>query len=197
MPEFVHSSTLTRRYEEALTYTLRLHADQARKVSGTPYIAHLLAVSSLVLEDGGDEDEAIAALLHDAIEDQGGQKTKEEIGERFGGRVSTIVEACSDAERIPKPPWRERKEAFIASLQSAPVSVQRVVAADKLHNVRSILRDYQRSGETIWQHFTGGREGTLWYYRSVTDVLIELDGTPLAQELDRVVTRLENTVRQA
>src|SRR5205085_9487458 len=132
---------LTARFEEALIFSTQLHASQSRKGSATPYIAHLLAVTALVLENGGNEDEAIAALLHDAIEDQGGVATREEIRRRFGDRVVEIVNGCTDAEVVPKPPWRPRKDAFIARLYEAPASVRLVVAADKLHNARSVLAD--------------------------------------------------------
>ena len=146
-----------------------MHAEQRRKLSGEPYLAHLLAVAAIVMEHGGNEDEAIAALLHDAVEDQGGLATLEEIRRRFGRPVAEIVDGCTDAAETPKPPWRQRKEAFIARLTNAPASVRLVVAADKLHNARSILRDYRRLGESLWGHFRGGREGTLWYYRAVVE----------------------------
>src|SRR5437660_4807656 len=125
---------LTARFEEALTFATQLHAQQVRKGTRIPYVAHLLAVTALVLENGGDEDEAIAALLHDAIEDQGGAATREEIRRHFGNRVVEIVDGCTDAEVIPKPPWRPRKETFIAHLREASASVRLVVASDKLHN---------------------------------------------------------------
>jgi GTP pyrophosphokinase len=156
---------------EALDYATRLHAGQTRKGSGTPYVAHLLGVCSLVLEAGADEDEAIAALLHDAIEDQGGTAVRGEIRERFGSRVAALVEACSDAETIPKPPWRARKERFLASLEAAEPAVMRIVAADKLYNVRSLLRAYRQQGEALWGRFRGGREGTLWYHRETARIL--------------------------
>src|SRR6266705_4170467 len=132
---------LTARFEEALIFATRLHASQSRKGSAIPYIAHLLAVTALVLENGGNEDEAIAALLHDAIEDQGGAATREIIRHRFGDTVVTIVDGCTDAEVIPKPPWRPRKEAYIAQLRDASASVRLVSAADKLHNARTVLAD--------------------------------------------------------
>ena len=128
-----------------------------------PYIAHLLAVAALVLEHGGDEDEAIAALLHDAIEDQGGHAARRQIAERFGPRVAAIVEGATETDLQPKPPWRERKEEHLARLHEADRSVQLVVAADKLHNARSLIADYGRLGEALWSHFRGGKAGTLWY----------------------------------
>lgn len=183
--------TLTSRFEEALVYAVRLHADQYRKVSGAPYISHLLGVAALVLEYGGNEDEAIAALLHDAIEDQGGAVVREEIGRRFGDRVVEIVNGCTDADTQPKPPWRRRKETYIAHLGHAGPSVRLVSAADKLYNVRTILSDYRRRGETVWDRFKGGKKGTLWYYRAVVDSLTTHADSPLVVELSRVVTELE------
>src|SRR5947209_3264912 len=187
---------LTARFEEALIFSTRLHASQSRKGSATPYIAHLLAVTALVLENGGDEDEAIAALLHDAVEDQGGAATREEIRWRFGNRIVEIVDGCTDAEGMPKPPWRPRKEAFIARLREAPASVRLVVAADKLHNARTVLADYRLLGESLWQRFTGGKNGTLWYYRAAIDALRSAGTTPLIEELDRVVSELEYLAAQ-
>jgi (p)ppGpp synthase/HD superfamily hydrolase len=182
---------LTARFNDALQYAVQLHAGQARKVGGEPYAAHLLGVASIALDYGADEDEAIAALLHDAIEDQGGAAVGEEIGRRFGPGVAAIVRGCTDAETMPKPPWQERKEAFLAHLEHASHSVQLVAAADKLHNVRSLLRDYRRQGEAIWRHFKGGREKTLWYYRAAAEVLQRSGTMPLVEELDRAVTELE------
>jgi len=184
--------TFSDRFEEALVYALRLHADQTRKGTDTPYAAHLLAVTGMVLEHGATEDEAIAALLHDAPEDQGGRATLEEIRHRFGEAVAEIVEGCTDSWTIPRPPWRGRKEAYLAHLRHASASVCLVSAADKLHNARTILADYRALGESVWERFTGGREGTLWYYRSLVQVLGEAGPLPLAEELDRVVTELEH-----
>jgi (p)ppGpp synthase/HD superfamily hydrolase len=184
----------TERFNEALQYAVQLHAAQVRKVSGEPYVAHLLGVTSLALDYGADEDEAIAALLHDAIEDQGGVATGEEIQQRFGPAVAAIVRGCSDSDTKPKPPWQERKDAFLAGLAHASPSVRLVVAADKLHNVRSLLRDYRSQGEAIWRHFKGGREKTLWYYRAVAEVLKLSGTTTLVEELDRAVAELEQIV---
>lgn len=183
--------TLSARFEEALVYAARLHAGQARKGTSIPYIAHLLAVAAIVLEHDGNEDEAIAALLHDAIEDQGGAATRAEIRRRFGETVVQIVDGCSDAETMPKPPWRPRKEAYLAHLRQASPSVRLVSAADKLHNARAILADYRAIGDTLWQRFSGGKEGTLWYYHSVVESLREAGTTPLVEELARVVAELE------
>ncbi|MGD0652807.1 MAG: HD domain-containing protein [Thermoguttaceae bacterium] len=185
---------LTARFNDALQYAVQLHAGQARKVGGEPYAAHLLGVASIALDYGADEDEAIAALLHDAIEDQGGAAVGEEIGRRFSPGVAAIVRGCTDSDTMPKPPWQERKEAFLARLEHASPSVRLVVAADKLHNVRSLLRDYRRYGEAIWRHFKGGREKTLWYYRAVVEILKKTGTTPLVEELDRTVAELEQIV---
>jgi (p)ppGpp synthase/HD superfamily hydrolase len=153
---------LTERFDEALVFASRLHASQVRKGTTIPYLSHLLGVASLVLEAGGDEDEAIAGLLHDAVEDQGGQPTLEEIRRRFGDRVAAIVEACTDADTTPKPPWRQRKERYVAHIAGAPADARRVSSADKLCNARAILLDYRILGETLWGRFSGGKDGTLW-----------------------------------
>jgi len=182
---------LSARFEKALVFATQLHAKQTRKGTSIPYIAHLLAVTSIVLEHGANEDEAIAALLHDAIEDQGGAATREDIRRRFGDTVVAIVDGCTDAEVIPKPPWRARKEAYIAHVREAPASVRLVSAADKLHNARTILADYRQLGDSLWQRFNGGKEGTLWYYRSMVNAFRAAGTTPLVEELDRVVSEIE------
>jgi (p)ppGpp synthase/HD superfamily hydrolase len=183
---------LGRRFREALVYAAELHAAQRRKGSGAPYVAHLLGVASIVLEHGGNEDEAIGALLHDAVEDQGGQPRLAEIRQRFGPAVAEIVAGCTDSDTMPKPPWRERKEAYLAHVPSASRSVQLVSAADKLYNVRSIVEDYRAIGEAVWERFTGRRDGTLWYYRSLIAAFGKLQGTSLMDELRRAVAELED-----
>ena len=187
---------LSGRFSEALLYAAAVHADQRRKVSGEPYLAHLLGAAAIVLEHGGNEDEAIAALLHDAIEDQGGAAVREEIRRRFGQEVLEIVEGCSDTDTRPKPPWRQRKEAHIARLRHASASIRLVSAADKLHNARALLREYRAGGESVWDHFRGGREGTLWYYRTVADALKQSGASPLVEELDRVLGEIERLASQ-
>ena len=183
--------TLTTRFEEALVLAVRLHAGQTRKGTDTPYISHLLGVTGIVLEHGASEDEAIAALLHDAAEDQGGRATLEKIRDRFGETVAEIVAGCTDSWTIPRPPWRMRKKAYIAHLRGASTSVRLVSAADKLHNARTILADYRALGESLWSRFNGGRKGTLWYYRALADVLRDTGPPPIVEELDRVVSELE------
>lgn len=182
---------LTERFSKAVAYAVALHADQCRKVSGAPYIGHLLRVAGIVLDHGADEDEAIAALLHDAVEDQGGPAMAEQILRRFGPRVAEIVAECSDTDQTPKPPWRARKERYLAHLATASPSARLVSAADKLDNARSLRRDYRRLGESLWEHFRGGREGTLWYFRAVTEALQRAGGGPLVEQLARTVSELE------
>jgi (p)ppGpp synthase/HD superfamily hydrolase len=185
---------LTARFEDALAYMAHLHTSQVRKGTDVPYISHLLGVCSIALEYGAGEDEAIAALLHDAAEDQGGQVVLDEIRSRFGDAVAEIVAGCTDTMEIPKPPWQTRKEAYIAHLSSASTSVRLVSAADKLYNAQAILRDFYRVGEALWERFTGGRTGTLWYYRELTNAFRTLGPRTLADELDRVVSELEQLV---
>jgi (p)ppGpp synthase/HD superfamily hydrolase len=180
------------RYLEAFAFAARLHQEQRRKGADIPYLSHLMSVSALVLEDGGDEDEAIAALLHDAVEDQGGPPTLEAIRARFGDRVARIVDGCTDSDTVPKPPWRARKERYLDHLRHAEADVRRVSAADKLHNARSILTDYRRIGDAVFGRFTAGKDETLWYYRSLVAAFQETGGGRLADELARVVDELES-----
>ncbi len=181
----------THRFEDALVLAHQLHAKQTRKGTSIPYVGHLLAVTSLVIENGGTEDEAIAALLHDAIEDAGGDRIRRLIRERYGENVLAIVEGCTDTDQTPKPPWRKRKEDYIAHVRHAPPSIRLVSMADKLHNARSILQDYRVIGEDVWKRFTGGKDGSLWYYRALVEVFRASGSSPLLDELDRVVSELE------
>src|SRR6266542_4446137 len=160
------------RFLRAFQFATKMHAGQTRKASTIPYIAHLMAVASLVLEAGGDEDLAIAALLHDVVEDCGGVPVLKEVRRHFGKRVAQIVDGCTDAYAMPKPPWRERKESYIRRLKKEDAGTRLVSAADKLNNVRSILSDYRAIGESVWSRFNGGREGTVWYYRTLRDVFL-------------------------
>jgi (p)ppGpp synthase/HD superfamily hydrolase len=187
---------LSDRFTQALILATELHATQVRKGTSTPYISHLLGVSSLVLEHGGDEDEAISALLHDAVEDQGGAATLERIRGQFGDRVAAIVEACTDTQQTPKPLWKERKEIYLKHLHHASVSACLVSAADKLHNARAILADLHTHGNSLWTRFSGGRDGVLWYYRSLVDILQSRSSNPLMTELNRTVTAIETLAGQ-
>lgn len=171
---------LSERYDEALGWARELHAHQSRKGTTLPYLSHLLAVSARVLEDGGDEDQAIAGLLHDAIEDQG--VTEPEIAARFGDEVARIVVACTDADTVPKPPWRERKEAYLRHLLDADAPVLRVAAADKLHNVRSLLRDLAEEGERHWDRFTAPPIEQAWYFSQLASIVGGRLDTPLGRE---------------
>jgi (p)ppGpp synthase/HD superfamily hydrolase len=188
---------LTDRFTQALDLATHLHAKQVRKGTRIPYIAHLLAVASLVLENGGGEDEAIAALLHDAVEDQGGAKTLEKIRRQFGERVAEIVLGCSDTDQMPKPPWRARKETYIDHVRHASASIQLVSLADKVHNARSILADYRTHGDQVWSRFHGGQTGTLWYYRALIAAFQANGHQGLVAELDRVISEIEQLINAA
>lgn len=183
---------LSDKYREALIFAFELHGAQERKGSGVPYMGHVLGVCSLVLENGGNEDEAIAALLHDAVEDQGGNATLREIEHRFGAEVAAIVRGCTESAEDPKPPWKERKQRYLDHLKESPPSVQLVAACDKLYNVQSILADYAVLGEALWPRFSGGRDGVLWYYRSAADAFTV--STRVVNALRHAVTALEAVV---
>ena len=180
------------RFLRAFEFAAEKHARQTRKASTIPYIAHLMGVSSLVLEFGGDEDMAIAALLHDVVEDCGGAPMLKEVRRRFGSRVAKIVDGCTDSDTDPKPPWRERKETYLRHLRTADAETRLVSAADKLNNVRSILADYRKVGESIWLRFNGGREGTLWYYRALLQEFLRREPSRLAGEFELAVRDLED-----
>jgi (p)ppGpp synthase/HD superfamily hydrolase len=173
---------------KAIDWAFELHKDQRRKVGGAPFISHLLAVTATVLKWRGDEEQAIAAVLHDAVEDQGVDLG--EIRERFGGRVAHIVHMCSDTNVQPKPPWWERKLGHHARLHEAEHDVLLVVAADKLHNVRSLVEQYALNGRRIWDAFRGQREGTIWYYNAMAELLdargLFKCSIPIHAELDRL-----------
>jgi len=180
---------LSARFDDALVYAARLHRDQIRKGSGIPYVSHLLAVCALVIEHGGSEDQAIAALLHDAAEDHGGEARLSDIRARYGAAVAAIVADCSDALTEPKPPWRPRKEAYLAALLSKPPASLLVSLADKTHNACAILADYRVLGDALWDRFTGGRDGTIWYYRSLSEVFDQAMPGALAQRLSQAVVQ--------
>jgi len=181
------------RLQQAFRYAAKWHAGQARKSTIVPYLSHLMAVSSLVLEAGGDEDLAIAALLHDIVEDCGGMPRLREIRKKFGKRVAHIVEGCTDTFVEPKPDWIERKRGYLEEVKHADADTRLVSASDKLHNVRTILADYRKDGDGIWIRFNGRKEGTLWYYRALSE---EYARTPnrITRELEIAVAQLEQEV---
>lgn len=185
-------SLVTHRFIEALGYAARLHANQVRKRTERPYIGHLLSVTSIVIEYGGDEEMAIAALLHDAVEDQGGMSRLREIRRKFGARVARIVDGCTDSYTEPKPPWRERKRAYIRRVAAEPEDVRLVSAADKLSNVRETIHDRRVHGDSVFERFQGKKAGTLWYYRALVEVFRKAGPTPLVAELERAVSELES-----
>jgi (p)ppGpp synthase/HD superfamily hydrolase len=161
------------RFRDAVAYATELHARQARKGTATPYLTHLLTVCALVLEDVGTEDEAIAALLHDGPEDQGGHAVLDEIRRRFGGEVATMVDGLSDTLAEPKPAWHPRKKAYLERLPGEPASVLRISLADKLHNLRSVATDELDIGDELWGRFNAGRDDQAWYYRALLEVFEE------------------------
>jgi (p)ppGpp synthase/HD superfamily hydrolase len=183
--------SLGTRFEEAFALANQLHQDHVRKAGEIPYISHLLSVTALVLQDGGNEDEAIAALLHDAVEDQGGEQTLTLIRKKFGDAVAEIVYECSDSFTTPKPPWQKRKEEHIARLKNASPSAHRVMLADKLHNARAVLREFREKGEKAWELSKGGKEGMLWHFHAIHETLGETNQGYLWQELGRVIEEIE------
>lgn len=186
------------RFEQALVYAYHLHGNQTRKGSDLPYMSHLMAVCGLVMEHGGNEDQCIAALLHDAVEDQGGRATGDEIERRFGAGVRQIVDGCSDSEVVPKPPWRERKEAYLAHLRDASEGVRLVSCCDKIHNARTLLSDLRTLGPPMWSRFNASPAETVWYFRSIVSTLREAGGPfALAAELERTVDTLEALMEEA
>lgn len=182
------------RLSEAVSFALVVHADQTRKGTTVPYISHLLSVAGLVLEYGGDEEQAMAGLLHDAIEDQGAH-LEADIRARFGDRVAGIVRACTDADTVPKPPWRARKEAYISHLGAVGADALLVSCADKLHNVRSICTDLRSIGLAVYDRFAGGLSGTLWYYRALADAFVAYLPGPISSELVEAVREMGRLTR--
>lgn len=183
---------LTEKFQRALTYATVIHGGQVRKGTAVPYVSHVLAVCALVLEDGGDEDEAIGALLHDAVEDCGGLPRLADIQSQFGERVASIVEACSDTHETPKPPWRVRKTRYIAHIRDASADARRVSCSDKVHNARSILRDYRVLREGLWERFNASGDDILGYYLELVKAFRRPDATAIADELERAVAELES-----
>lgn len=184
---------LSARFTQAFAYAQQLHANQYRKGGSIPYLSHLMSVAALVLEDNGTEEDAIAALLHDAVEDQGGVETLEHIRGQFGDTIAGYVDALSDARGTPKPPWRQRKLQYFQQLRKAPPSVLHIAISDKLHNARSIVLDSEGYGDRIWERFKTGKSGTIWYYRTFMQLCQEQGCTSRhLPELSLVVSRLES-----
>jgi GTP pyrophosphokinase len=174
MPEtFTDAPLLTDRFDRALHLATDHHRAQLRKGTEIPYVSHLFGVTALVLEMGGGENETIAALLHDAVEDGGGEPMLERIRSEFGDDVARIVRANSDTIVEPKPPWLARKQAYVASISGKQADELRVSLADKLHNTRAILRDFRTHGNFVWERFSAGERGVRWYYRAMHQALSE------------------------
>jgi (p)ppGpp synthase/HD superfamily hydrolase len=188
---------LTGRFDEALVYASQVHAGQKRNRTEIPYIAHPLAVASLVMEANGSENEIIAALLHDAAEDAGGISRLNDIRAHFGGTVAEIVEACTDSLEEPRPPWRLRKERYLERLAGASDSVILVSLADKLHNARTVLMDYRDLGEAVWQRFQGGRDYASWYFVEAARIFRARGKGKLQAEFDRVINEILSLIKDA
>jgi len=195
MHQAAHSALDPHQLAKAVELAGKLHAQQKRKLTGAPYLGHLLRVAGLVLEYGGGQEEVVAALLHDAVEDQGGIETYLRISEQFGPAVAQLVLELSDATESPKPPWEERKKRFLDRLPTASLAVHRIVISDKIDNLGQLLAAYERWGDTIWQKFRGGKEGTLWYHREILKVLGDSPSRPALEpalaEYRKLVERLE------
>lgn len=193
----------SRRFAEAVDYAATVHREQSRKGTRVPYLTHLLGVASLVLEDGGDEDEGIAGLLHDAVEDGGTDMAAmlSAIETRFGARVAELVDACTDVDVRDRPDrsartWRSRKQHTIDALAEADEPAARVMLADKLHNLRTMLTDLAEEGSAFWERFNAGRDDQLWYYESLAAVA-RSRRSRLARELVRTVERLRHAADEA
>lgn len=188
---------LTGRFTDAVAYAAAAHAGQRRKGTDLPYVSHLLSVAALVLDDGGSETEAVAALLHDVVEDQGGHERLLDVRARFGGEVADIVAACTDYDTTGnRGPWRQRKERYVAHIATMPPAARRVSLADKLHNARAILRDYRTHGEAVWDRFSTDGAGQRWYLRALTDGFAGSD-SPMAADLEMTVAELERLMDAA
>lgn len=180
------------KFTQALSFAAILHNGQLRKGTQIPYISHLLSVSVIVMRNGGDEEQAIAALLHDSVEDQGGINLLSEIESKFGARVAKIVKQCSDSFEKPKPPWDQRKKAYVEAIAHKSDDAILISMADKVDNARSILNNYRKIGEKLWERFRGGREGTLWYYRACVDAFGNRSNSDLYRELADLVSQIED-----
>lgn len=196
MPARTTEPILTERFDEAVKYASELHRTQTRKGGDIPYLGHLLSVASLVIEGGGTEDQAIAGLLHDAVEDQGGPPVLVEIERRFGPDVAKIVDECSDSDQVPKPPWETRKKAYVDHLGYASEATILVSLADKLDNARAILRDFRIHRSDLWTRFSvSDPKKHVWYYRSLLGVFQRrISSSWLVAELERVLDELEEEI---
>lgn len=184
-------ANLTERFDDAFRYAHEAHRGQVRKVNSSPYLGHLMGVASIVLDDGGTEEEAIAALLHDCAEDQGGRARLGDIRARFGDHVARIVEDCTDSWDTPKPPWIDRKREYIAHARSLPPASLRVAAADKVHNAYAILRDLRNTGEEVWALFNAPADDVIAYYEGLVRAMREAGGGKLVEELERIVKGIQ------
>lgn len=184
-------TTFTRRFDEAFTYAREVHASQKRRGGDVPYLGHLIGVASIVIDDGGSEDEAIAGLLHDAAEDHGGRERLADIRARFGPGVAAIVKDCTDSWSTPKEPWKERKQKYVAHARKLNASSLRVSAADKVHNSYAILRDLRTIGDEVWKRFNAGADDVLAYYQGLVRAFREAGGGHLVDELERIVRGIE------
>ena len=188
---------LSEKFEGALIYATRAHANQMRKKTGIPFVAHILGVTAIALEYGANETEAIGALLHDTVEDCGGAERLRDIREKFGGDAAVIVDGCTDTYETPKPPWLERKRVYIDHLKNSGGSTRLVSASDKLHNTRAILAELRRHGLEVFERFGGKKVGTVWYYRALVTAFQQHGDHPdLIDELDRVVSEIEKFGRE-
>jgi (p)ppGpp synthase/HD superfamily hydrolase len=184
---------LSTRFDQALETASRLHREQVRKGTTIPYVSHVIGTCSIALEYGANEDQAIAALLHDVIEDiESVDDARAEVAV-FGPEVLRIVEACSDTDLRPKPSWPERKQSYVARIPDEDAAVLLVSASDKLHNARAILRDVRTEGDALWTRFKAGRDGQLWYYRGLVTAFRSNPAhhRELVDELDRTVREIE------
>lgn len=186
---------LSDKLSKAFDMAASLHQGQIRKGSGEPYLSHVMGVASLVIRYGGNVNETAGALLHDAAEDCGGEATLSLIRKEINPEVEAIVRGCSDCLEVPKPPWRKRKEIFINSLYSASPSILLVSNCDKIYNLGTILDDYSIHGEKLWGRFTGKKEGTLWYYRTLAEFYMKQVGSDPAVKLNRILQNLEKKLK--
>ena len=183
--------TLTSKLDRAFSYAHEVHDGQFKKGTSVPYLGHLMGVSSIVLGDGGGEDEAVAALLHDAAEDHGGRARLDDIRSRFGDEVARIVEDCTDSWDTPKPSWLARKQAYIQRARTLPSPSLRVSIADKVHNTYGILRDLRNIGEKVWERYDVSPDDVLAYYESLVRAYREAGGGRLVDELERIVRGIQ------